>query len=59
MGDDLDKTQKDKKFVNCNQEYELAEYKKQYGNDAVNYCCENKKNNSRDDFEKCLKNYEK
>lgn len=57
MSDDKTKIKRDKNFVNCNQEYELSAYRKSYSEKAIDYCCENKSNNSRSAFEKCLADF--
>jgi hypothetical protein len=57
MSNDKTKINKDKNFVNCSQEYELKTYRKLYSDEAVDYCCENRNNNTRTDFEKCLNKF--
>ena len=64
---DIDNPKKkkiDKDFVSCDERYgkernKFKEYEKTYGKDAVDKCCKEYNNRSREDFENCLKRYKK
>ena len=59
--DDLKKVQKDKDFVNCNQDYEIDNLLKQgYSQESIDYCCkQDLGNNPREKFINCLQQFEK
>ena len=65
---DIDNTKKkeiDKNFVSCDErdgkeKNKFNEYEREYGKEAVDYCCKKVKGNKpRKEFEKCLKNFKK